>query len=68
MPADDDSAVLGSEVVHDRDGWWVLLTVGFADAVVQRRIGPYRSERTATLAARMIHRAADRDGPGPTGF
>lgn len=67
MASDDDSAVLGSDVAHDWEGWWVVLTVGFADEVVQRRIGPYLTERLARTAAGLIRRAADRDGPPPTG-
>lgn len=60
---DDDSAVLGCTVGHDREGYWVELTVGFADDVVRRRIGPYLTERIAQVAAQHIARAAGRD-PG----
>jgi hypothetical protein len=67
-PSDDDSGVLGSDVEHDRDGWWVALTVGFSDEVVRRRIGPYPTERKARLAAGFIARAARRDAPPPSGF
>jgi hypothetical protein len=65
---DPGSAVLASVVVQDGQGWWVLLTVGFSDEVVQRRIGPYLTERTALVAADIIRRTADRDAPPPTGF
>ena len=68
MASDDDSAVLASDVVQDYEGWWVLLTVGFSDDVVQRRIGPYLTERAARVAAGIIRRAADRDRPPPTGL
>jgi hypothetical protein len=67
VATDDDSAVLGSEVANDREGWWVVLTVGFADEVVRRRIGPYLTEPLARTAAAVIRRTADRDGPPPTG-
>ncbi|HYN65593.1 MAG TPA: hypothetical protein VES93_01810 [Ornithinibacter sp.] len=43
------------------------LTVGFRDDVVRRRIGPYLTERIATVAAEHIRRDAGRQGPPPTG-
>jgi hypothetical protein len=64
---DDDSAVLGCDVTSDREGHWVELTVGFRDDVVRRRIGPYLTERIATVAAEHIRRAAGRQGPPSTG-
>lgn len=67
-PGDPESSVLASDVAHDREGWWVVLTVGFSDEVVQRRIGPYLTQRSAWVAADIIRRAADRDAPPPTGF
>lgn len=68
MEADDDSAVLAADVVHDRNGWWVRLTVGFRDEVVTRDIGPYLTQREADVAARIIPRAAGRNGPPPEGY
>jgi len=65
---DDDSAVLGSDVSRDREGFWVELTIGFSDDVVRNRIGPYRTERIALVAAEYIRRAAGRSAPPPTGF
>jgi hypothetical protein len=65
---DDGSAVLGNEVEQDREGWWVVLTVGFAGEVVRRRIGPYLTQRAAHTAATLIRRAADRENPPPQGF
>ncbi|HEY6797271.1 MAG TPA: hypothetical protein VI248_21565 [Kineosporiaceae bacterium] len=63
---DDDSTVLGSEVTRDREGYWVELVVGFTDDVVRRRVGPYRTERMATVAATYIRRAAARQAsPDP---
>jgi hypothetical protein len=64
---DDDSTVLGCDVTSDREGHWVELTVGFRDDVVRRRIGPYLTERIATVAAEHIRRAAGRQAPPPTG-
>jgi|NGEPerStandDraft_6_1074524.scaffolds.fasta_scaffold75109_2 hypothetical protein len=64
---DDDSTVLGSELSADRGGYWVELTIGFRDEVVRRRIGPYRTERIALVAAEHIRRAAGRTAPPPTG-
>ena len=68
----DESAVLGSDVSRDHAGWWVELTVGFADddgaELVRRRVGPYLTERHATVAAHFIARAAGRETPPPTGF
>jgi len=62
---DDDSVVLGSDVSCDREGYWVELTIGFADDVVRHRIGPYRTEPIAVTAARHIRRGAGRDArPG----
>jgi hypothetical protein len=65
---DDESAVLGSHVSQDRAGYWVELTIGFRDEVVRRRIGPYRTERIALVAAEHIRRAAGRNAPPPTGL
>lgn len=65
---DDDSAVLGSDVSQDREGFWVELTIGFSDDVVRSRIGPYLTERIALVAAEHIRRAAGRSAPPPTGF
>lgn len=67
-PPDESSAVLGAEVTHDREGWWVELVVGFSDEVVRRRIGPYLSQQQALVAADHIRRAAGRDAPPPTGL
>jgi hypothetical protein len=61
---DDDSAVLGSDVTSDREGYWVELTIGFSTEVVRRRIGPYLTHQAAQVAARYIARAAGR-APGP---
>jgi hypothetical protein len=65
---DDDSAVLGSDVSRDREGFWVELTIGSSDDVVRSRIGPYLTERIALVAAEHIRRAAGRSAPPPTGF
>ncbi|WP_088316896.1 hypothetical protein [Kineosporia sp. R_H_3] len=65
---DDDSSVLGCDVTHDREGWWVELTVGFRDDVVRSRIGPYLTEKQARVAAEIIPRAAGRQAPPPTGL
>jgi hypothetical protein len=65
---DDESAVLGSDVSCDREGYWVELTIGFRDDVVRRRIGPYLTEKIARVAAEHIRRAAGRQAPPPTGF
>lgn len=68
----EQSAVLGSDVAHDRAGWWVDLTVGFEGddgaEVVRRRVGPYLTEHQAEVAAHFIARAAGREGQPPTGF
>lgn len=65
---DDDSTFLGCDVSSDRDGYWVELTIGFSEDVVRRRIGPYLTERIASVAAAHIRRAAGRRIPPPTGL
>jgi len=67
-PPDESSTVLGCDVTNDRAGWWVELTVGFADDLVRRRIGPYLTEQAARVAAEHIRRAAGREAPPPTGL
>jgi hypothetical protein len=53
-------------VVVPRHGlWYVDIVVVYPDGVVRRRVGTYRTEQRATVAARLIKRAAERDIPGP---
>lgn len=66
-PDEAESAVLGCDTEGDAQGWWVVLTVAVGDDVVRNRVGPYRTERHATVAAHHIRRAVGREAPPPTG-
>lgn len=52
-------------VVADRGLWHVDIVVVYPDGVLTRRVGTYRTEKLADVAARLIKRAAERDIPGP---
>lgn len=52
-------------VVPDHGLWHVDIVVVYPDGVVRRRVGTYRTEKLATVAARVIKRGAERDIPGP---
>ena len=52
-------------VVPERGLWHLDIVVVYPDGVVRRRVGTYRTEKLANVAARLIKRAAERDLPGP---
>ncbi len=52
-------------VVADRGQWHVDIVVVFEDEIVRRRVGTYRIERRAQIAANLIKRAAERETSGP---
>ena len=57
--------VVETVVVPDHGLWHVDIIVVYPDGVVRRRVDTYRTEKLATVAARLIRRGADRDIPGP---
>lgn len=59
--ADDVQTV----VVEERGRWAVEVVVVFADGVVRTRIDTYPTKARAELAAQLIKRAAEREGPRP---
>lgn len=52
-------------VVEAHGEWHVEILVLFDDEMVRRRVGTYRTERLANIAADLIKRAAERDISGP---
>jgi hypothetical protein len=52
-------------VVEEHGEWHVEILVLFDDELVRRRVGTYRSEKRAKIAADLIKRAAERDISGP---
>jgi hypothetical protein len=52
-------------VVEERRQWHVEIIVVFEDEVVRRRVGTYRTEKRARIAADLIKRTAQRDISGP---
>jgi hypothetical protein len=52
-------------VVESHGEWHVEILVLFDDEMVRRRVGTYRTEKLATIAADLIKRAAERDISGP---
>lgn len=52
-------------VVAEHGHFAVDIVVVFADGVVRKRIGTYRTRGRAELAASLIKRAAERDPRGP---
>ena len=63
----EESHAIGveTEVIPERGQWAVDIIVVFTDGVVRRRVETYRTQARATIAAKLIKRAAERDIPGP---
>lgn len=61
MSRAEDAQTVDTVVVEERGQFAVDIVVVFADGVVRKRIGAYRTRRRAELAANLIRRAAERD-------
>lgn len=61
----DEALAVQTIVEPERGQWVVYVEVTFWDSIQRHRIGVYRTERLATIAADIIRRTADRDLPRP---
>ena len=68
MTASDEPIVLACNVILDEGSWVVELEFLFPDGIQRKRVGSYRSEKKARIAARWIGWAARREISRPTGF
>lgn len=57
----EDALAVETYVDEQRGQWIVSIAVVFADGVVRREIGTYRSRRRAEIAASWVKRGAERD-------
>jgi hypothetical protein len=69
LPASGDARAdtVDTVVTADHGLWHVDVVVVFTDGVVRRRVGTYRTERLAHIAADLIKRGAEREIQGPGG-
>lgn len=58
----DDAVDVQTFVVEDHGRWAVEVVVVFADGVVRTRIDTHPTKARAELSAKLIKRAAERDG------
>ncbi|SBS77845.1 conserved hypothetical protein [uncultured Mycobacterium sp.] len=58
----DDAVAVETFVVEDHGRWAVEVVVVFDDGVVRNRIDTHPTKARAELSARLIKRAAERDG------
>lgn len=63
-----EAMLVQSEVLQEAGAWVVYLEVWFTNGIERRRIGTYRSEHKAHIAARWITWAARREITPPTGL
>ena len=68
MPRRSGADLVQVEVKLDKGAWAVFLTIWTEDGAEVRRVGDYRSEGKARVAARWIEWAAMRDIDFPTGL
>jgi hypothetical protein len=61
----EEALSVDTYVVASKGQWQVDIVVIFANEIVRRTVGTYRSERLASVAASWIKRAAARDIKGP---
>lgn len=64
-PGPEHASGVETFVVESHGEWHVEILVLFDDEMVRRRVGTYRTEKLATIAADLIKRAAERDISGP---
>ncbi|MDP3950187.1 hypothetical protein [Microbacterium sp.] len=62
---DEHASEVETFVVEARGEWHVEILVLFDDEMVRRRVGTYRTEKLAIIAADLIKRTAERDISGP---
>lgn len=65
MDEENHAISVETEVIPERGRWAVDIVVLFTDGVVRRRVDTYKSEALATISAKYIKRAAEREIPGP---
>ncbi|MEN1705070.1 MAG: hypothetical protein AAGJ54_06095 [Planctomycetota bacterium] len=68
MTGEKEAMLVQSEIVLESGAWVVYLEVWFDDGIQRKRIGDYRSEAKARIAARWITWAARREITPPMGF
>jgi hypothetical protein len=63
--AEGHAVSVETEVIPEKGLWAVDIVVIFTDGVVRRRVDTYRTKALATISAKYIKRAAERDISGP---
>lgn len=68
MKGRDEAIYLGCHVILEGGSWQVELEFLFSDGIRRKRVGAYRSEPKARVAARWIGWAAQREIDPKFGF
>ena len=68
MTITEEPMAVNSEVLCENGSWTLYLEFWYVEGIDRKRIGTYRSEQKARIAARWIVWAARREISPPTGF